>query len=190
MGVHKIIESGGEQYLPFALSKLRQLVGEAATQWGTASKVIYADGGAVIRLRVAGDEQFLHITAGGTGYQFTSTGPAVSMGRIAGISTGVQRGYGVQVRLKKGKVEAVPLGSTAEADTEDPPRWPYSGDTNEMTAMLTKKNIWQVSHISEYAYYPRAGEQEKVREVPLPRQLLGAQHRRPRAIQGVVYPEP
>lgn len=155
MGVHKIIEPGGEQYLPFALSKLRQLAVEAANQYGTANRVVYADSGAVIRLRVDGSEQHLHITAGGGNYQFTSTGPAVKFGRTAGLPYDLPLGYGVKVGIVKGKVKSVPLGSTVEADTEDPPRWPYSSIPSAMDTMLVKKSVWQVQHVSEHVYYPR-----------------------------------
>lgn len=154
MGVHKIIGPGGEQYLPFALSKLRQLAVEAANQYGTANRVVYADSGAVIRLRVDGSEQHLHITAGGGNYQFTSSGPAVKMGRLAAIPADLPLGYAVKVGVVKGKLKATPLGSTVEADTEHPPRWPYSTNPSAMNEMLVKKDIWQVQHVTEHVHYP------------------------------------
>lgn len=154
MGVHKIVGAGGEQYLPFALSKLRQLTSEAAAQYGHAHRVIYADSGAVIRLRVAGSEQYLHITAGGGNYQFTSSGPAVKMGRLAAIPADLPLGYAVKVGVVKGKLKATPLGSTVEADTEHPPRWPYSTNPSAMNEMLVKKDIWQVQHVTEHVHYP------------------------------------
>ncbi len=66
MGIHKKI-FGGEQYLPFALSKLRRLA-ERAKQHGTPTEESWnVDDGATIRLAVVGNEQFVEISGGGAG---------------------------------------------------------------------------------------------------------------------------
>lgn len=63
MGIHKKI-IGGEQYLPFALSKLRELAIEAGKRGGYATRIFIVDGGTRITLNVMRDEHFLVIEGG------------------------------------------------------------------------------------------------------------------------------
>lgn len=61
MPIHKQIQ-GGETYLPFALSKLRQLAATAQSSGGNASQTYSVDG-VQIRLWVVGDQQYLRMIA-------------------------------------------------------------------------------------------------------------------------------
>lgn len=63
MGIHKKI-IGGEQYLPFALSKLRELAIEAEKRGGYASRIFVVDGSVTITLNVMRSEHFLVIEGG------------------------------------------------------------------------------------------------------------------------------
>lgn len=58
--IHKLIQ-GGEQYLPFALSKERQL--RAMGHLWTAQRYV-VDDGTVIAVRIEGENSFIHITGG------------------------------------------------------------------------------------------------------------------------------
>lgn len=62
MPVHKQL-FGGDKYLPFALSKLRQLALRAAAVGGYASQTFTVDDGSTIFLRVVQDQHYLTITA-------------------------------------------------------------------------------------------------------------------------------
>jgi len=62
MPLHKII-LGGEKYLPFALSKLRQLTELAKGMGGFASQT-YKTGGATVSLRVTPTDEYLRLEGG------------------------------------------------------------------------------------------------------------------------------
>lgn len=70
MPIHKLVDEGGEKYLAFALSKLRQLSKEAEKRGGYAVRRITTDDGFTIELSVAGKQQHLHISGGGLKYEF------------------------------------------------------------------------------------------------------------------------
>lgn len=67
MALHKLIESGGE-YLPFARSKLAQLIEQSGGY--DASRTWTLDTGHVIHIRVAGEEHFIHIRGSSPRYEF------------------------------------------------------------------------------------------------------------------------
>lgn len=173
MGLHKIIEEGGEKYLPFALHRMRQLVGEAAANWGnTASRVIYADDGAVIRLSVSGGEQHLRISAGGASYQFFCTGGFVRESDLAGgLGFTVLHGYSVEVGVKAGGTKSKPWGSTIEKDPDPDPitggRWKYSAESLEMSRMFPKEDVWQINGIPQHTYYVKGPSKAGVAAYPL-----------------------
>ena len=68
MALHKIIEAGGENYLPFAKSKIPQLVEQAAG--GEATKIWFTDTGYVISVRVCGAEHYIRIKGSSVKYEF------------------------------------------------------------------------------------------------------------------------
>lgn len=154
MGLHKIIEEGGEQYLPFALSRMRQLQVEADANFGVANRVIWADDGARIRLSISLGEQHLHITGGGVKYQFASSGEFLRSSPYGALGFDYDHGYAVEVSKKGGALKAVPLGSTVKADTEDPKRWKFSDDPQDISGMFSVQNVWQINFIPEHTYYP------------------------------------
>ncbi len=69
MPIHKLIEAGGEQYLPYALSKLRRLA-KLAARSGSAVNNTLVDDGTLIQLKVNGAYQYLRITGGSVRYEF------------------------------------------------------------------------------------------------------------------------
>lgn len=164
MGLHKIVQEGGEIYLPFAKSRMAALVEEAAANFGVASRVIRSDDGAVIRLEVQGEEQFIHITvSAAVKYQFFCTGAFVRTSYHGGIIESWAKqchGYSVKVTAGAGGVKATPCGSTIEADpnaASGTARWEYSPDGAAMTAMFPKKNLFQANAINEHVFYPGGG---------------------------------
>lgn len=62
MPVHKNIR-GSAKYLPFALSKLRQLVAHAAGIGGYAARKFYSDDGTIISISTKGDQQHINISS-------------------------------------------------------------------------------------------------------------------------------
>lgn len=71
MEIHKLVQ-GGERWLPFALAKLRLLFSLTKNGGKFLSQVFSMPDGAVVRVRVTGDHQFVHITGGGEYEFFTS----------------------------------------------------------------------------------------------------------------------
>ncbi len=72
MPVHKKI-LGGEQYLPFALTKLRQLAARSESSGGYASAKWTVDDGSTILIEVRKDEHFVTIYGSPQGYEFFTT---------------------------------------------------------------------------------------------------------------------
>jgi hypothetical protein len=70
MPIHKLVDKGGEKYLPFALSKLRQLAKEAEKRGGYAVRRITTDDGFTIEISVAGTQQHLSISGRQVRYEF------------------------------------------------------------------------------------------------------------------------
>jgi hypothetical protein len=73
--IHKTV-LGGEQYLPFALNKLRQLVAETARRGGYGSRS-FLIGSVQIDLRVVGKQHYLSIVDGAGYFDFCFTSPAL-----------------------------------------------------------------------------------------------------------------
>lgn len=170
MGLHKIVQEGGEAYLPFALSKMRRLQVEADANFGTANRVIWADDGARIRLSINGTEQHLHITAGDVKYQFACSGEFVRKSALAGTSFELTHCYAVQVDLDKGALKCTPMGSTVEPDPRPDPakpaRWPFSADAQDVSEMFAKKNLWQIDCIPQFAYYRKGASKTGAALIP------------------------
>lgn len=74
MPVHKLIQ-GGEQWLPFALSRLRVLAMLAPGMGGYASQSFPMPDGATVSVRIEGDQQFLRIDGAGPRYEFFTSEP-------------------------------------------------------------------------------------------------------------------
>lgn len=88
---HKII-TGGEQYLPFARSRIKAL---KATGLKYASQEFSVDG-AEIQVRISGKHDYIDITGDNPDYQFFTTGPAVQAVRLGGFN--VLKGYALSAR--------------------------------------------------------------------------------------------
>ncbi len=147
---HRIIQ-GGEQYLPFARScvaKLKKLGLSYASQ-------TYQVDGATIRVRITPGHEYIHIEGGEYPlYQFLTTGPN-PLERESQLPIAA---YTVKVGLdKKTKtLTAEATGSTAEASSDDPPKWPFSWGRADASRFLQFKNTFQVDGITQHQFYPNA----------------------------------
>lgn len=131
---------GGAEYLPFARARVRALKALGLPYVSQSYEV----GSASIRVDIRPDEEYIFIEAGGAQYQFFTTG---------GVrQTGVYRGYAVDVSIdSKGDLVYTPMGSSYEADTADPPRWPYIPNAADMTDAFRMRGIWQMEGITEHS---------------------------------------
>ena len=146
---HKLI-TGGEQYLPFARSRIEAL---KATGLKYASQQFEIDG-ASIKVRIEPGHEYITLTKEGGGYQFFSTGPALTTIKFQGFDA--FRGYAAATGPDGKKPRA--LGSSVEAgpaDVAGNPAWPLV-DTLNITSVFPVKNVWQLQGIPEHTYYGRA----------------------------------
>lgn len=131
MPIHKIINGDGK-YLPFALSKLRQLAAQAAAGSGYAARKFYVDDGSIIQLSVAGEQQYINMTSSlryeffasehifsdsfaSPGYEGLITDPAILGG------TGFV--VGSIVRAMPDPTDPLPVSSQALPLDGDTPEW-------------------------------------------------------------------
>ena len=102
MPVHKIIKGeGGEQYLPFALSRLRHF--SVAGLGNTSQKYTFENGSVTVRVEYNPDHgnHFIRIDGGGVqGYEFVTTGAELSFEGLPIVEKYVTT---VNVSRQKGK---------------------------------------------------------------------------------------
>lgn len=155
---HKSI-LGGEQWLPFARSRINAL---RATGVAYAAQKYEIDG-VSIRVRIEPGQEYISIERSSeSGYQFFTTGPNTAKQDFSGVD--LYRGYAVAIstRLAKddGGADILKLsyratGSTLEAPVgPDSKQWTYSSEAKDMAEMLPRKNTWQIEGITEPVYYP------------------------------------
>ena len=154
---HKLI-TGGEQWLPFARSRIRAL---KATGLKYASQQFMIDG-ASVKVRIAGDQEYIELSGVESGYQFFSSGPAVSAVPYAEFR--LYQGYAAAT-ARQGK-QSRALASSIEAGIGAAPVWPLV-EALAITKRFPVKNIWQLSGITEHAFYGRKSGTEKLATTPL-----------------------
>jgi hypothetical protein len=144
---HKLIQ-GGEQYLPFARSRIKAL---RAAGLDYASQQFEIDGCSV-SIRIAKEHAYIRLGGGGAGYQFFSTGDAVQYDTGA-FGLPIYYGYA----LKAGpKTASKALASSLESSVPgDPKQWNYAASPAEITLEFPKKNLWQIEGIAQHAFYPQ-----------------------------------
>jgi hypothetical protein len=149
MGVHRILTGeGAEIYLPFAESRLRELVSMVGD--GTASQV-FSTGAAKIWVRVVGDEHYINIAMEGDGYvfEFATSGKPLK-------------------RQPTGIVDSifgdVPMYATAWVQTDVvvdegkiviEPRISHRTESVSQNYSINRRAL-QVSHVNEGVVYPQA----------------------------------
>lgn len=151
---HKLI-TGGEQYLPFARSRIKAL---RATGLKYASQQFEIDGCSV-KVRIEPGHEYISLSGGGGGYQFFTTRPDLP-GAIAyrpGYVTSVKGG-------PKPKPKAV--ASSAENDTQDPKRWRYQPSVTGINDDFPREGVWQIEGITEYCYYAKDPETDPAKRSP------------------------
>lgn len=141
---HKLVR-GGEQFLPFARSRVKAL---RATGLKYASQQFEIDGFSV-KVRIAGDHDYLSLSGGTPGYQFFTTGHLITSGMAPGTDLPVYRGYATRVDRKGG---ASPAGSSLEGP---PPTkaWKFVTPPADITQVFPRKAIWQIQGIPEYTFH-------------------------------------
>lgn len=104
MPVHKVIQ-GSTDYLPFALSKLRQLAVQAERTGGYAAQKFYVDDGSTVLLRVALEHHFITITSA-LRYEFFTpdhiNSDTIGSPGYEGFVTGIPHAVGSFVRAVLG----------------------------------------------------------------------------------------
>lgn len=169
--VHKLI-SGGEQWLPFALSKLRSLGKLAPGIGGYASQQFTMPDGAEVAVRIVQDQQFLRIDGGGPAYEFYTSEPIFPTTVSTGEYTGGLGSFGVTgsgLRAKPGTQWAKPLFSSFLAPDATDPKWTlrdkdYIMASNEAPVSANFKTAysWQHQKFFEYVTWPNNGSSSMV----------------------------
>lgn len=132
---HKLI-SGGEQWLPFARSRIKALRA-TGLQYVTQK---YEIGGVFIEVQIVGEHEYVRINGGGEAvYEFFVTGPQLNP-NVDSSSPAASRlnpeGSAVRLILRGESLVAVPLWSSIHEDTETEKRWKF-----------TDRGWWSKNHI-------------------------------------------
>ena len=152
---HRLIQ-GGEQWLPFARSRIKAL---RATGLAYASQKFEIDGCSV-KVRIEPGHEYITLTGSNSVYEFFTTGELFETGgmSLGGGSADAVKGYAISVKVSApGGVPvlvAKPTGSTKEQDSATPERWTYSEDVGAMKGFLSHKNIWQIQGSHQHVYHP------------------------------------
>jgi len=122
--IHKII-LGGEQYLPFALSKLRQLAQHAERNGGFANQKIIVDG-VTILLGVRQDQWFLTILGEEASYEFLTSEWIENFALYSELVDGfkVVKGSGTRMQVDTGRVRPVFSEGDSLPENAFTPDWP------------------------------------------------------------------
>ena len=156
---HKLI-IGGEQYLPFARSRIKAL---QATGLEYASQRFEVDG-ASVGVRITPGHEYISLSGGGgANYEFMTPGGQGAGATYAGFFS--RFAYAVNVSLSGGAFRATPTGSTAEAPSPTGKQWPYSNLPQDARLYAPHKNFWQIQHVVEHAYYPSILNNANVRKL-------------------------
>lgn len=148
---HKTIR-GGELWLPFARSRLLAL--KALGMEYVSQQFVMSDG-ATVRVRIAGEHEYIDLAHEPGGYQFFSTGPKLTTRGYLGFR--MYDGYAVATGIAGDKPKAlassVELGPVLDGPGS-PPAWPLV-EPLAITKAFPVKNIWQIQGIPEHTFYPR-----------------------------------
>ena len=123
---HKVI-TGGEQWLPFARSRIKAL---QATGLAYASQKFEVEG-ALVEVRIEPGHEYIRIMGGAQAvYEFFTTGPEINPNAGSGGASADRLnnpGSAVRVVLRDKTLFAIPLWSSIYDDTEQPgdKRWAY-----------------------------------------------------------------
>lgn len=162
--VHKLIQ-GGEQWLPFALSRLRQLAGLGL---GYASQRFSMPDGSDVSVRVAGAQHFVHI-GGGACYEFFTSEPVSPTTMSTAEFTGGLDDFGVTgsgVRMVG--LQADPLFSSSLTPAV-PPSWVLRAKdfilqsvSKPISENFRSLEAWQTQKFFAYVTWPGNGSKSMV----------------------------
>lgn len=132
---HRLI-SGGEQWLPFARSRIKAL---RATGLQYACQKYEIDG-AYVEVQIVGDQEYIRISGGGDAvYEFFVTGPQLNPNAGASSSASSRlnpEGSAVRLVMRGESLVAIPLWSSIQEDTETEKRWKF-----------TDREWWAKNHV-------------------------------------------
>jgi len=156
-----LIILGGEQYLPFARSRIKAL---RATGLKYATQSFEIDG-ATVRVRIEGNHDHIYLEGGGNHYQFFTTGAAAEFeARPVALAPYAEARKGYIVRVSEDrkdidtKVEASATGSSVEVSTTDPKLWEFYS-VAELGAKL--KTGFQIQAYQQATNYRAVGDKGK-----------------------------
>lgn len=148
------VDPGCEWLLPFAKKKLAQL---AAAHGGFAAvNTLHVDG-IDIRLQTYDAESgSIRIQGSQAGYRFFTTGPQLQT--VTDSVSVLYRGHAVKVSYDAAldRLKGSPLGSSLREDTNDPKRWQFFSNPEDISGVL--HHLWQVEGIIEHAHYSDSNE--------------------------------
>ena len=166
--LHKLIE-GGEQWLPFAMSRLRAL--RPLFTGKNASQTFTMPDGAEVRVAISGEEEYVRISGGGPAYEFF-TSEHVTLGAEVpeGYPGKFNPGSGTRIVGKSAK----PIFSDTFAPDPIDPKWWKPADpwldfstTGAQSIVENKKFFrtwasWQQEKNQEHVWWPNNGSKALV----------------------------
>lgn len=147
--LHKIIESGGERYLPFALSRLRALRLLALPYVEQRFNVDGVD----IRVAIIGDQEYIKVGGGGVEYEFYTTEELTGLGGVpAGLTDFMVAGEITRV-LSSGVSK--PVYSTNKFLAADYPGLLNPLPIEGQTTLTKTAPAWNGQRMPEYVHWVR-----------------------------------